>query len=196
MSQLRVELKEKPAWSALNAPLTLDLQKSLGRIRGTLTLPYPPGTLTIAMIVKNEAKNIREAIESFRPIADEIVVNDTGSTDGTQTILEELGVQWFQGDWRGDFSYARNLAIDQATSSWILWMDADDRIPQDQVELFRKLKTAPLDRAFGFQVINTQGGLPVGGRFMQVRMFPNHPNLRFRYRIHEQVLHAIVGLGF
>lgn len=195
MTRLHVDLKEKADWSALSTPITPDLQKSMGRIHGTLKLPFKPGTLTIAMIVKNEVKNIREAIESFRPIADEIIVNDTGSTDGTQEVLETLGVKWFQGDWRSDFSYARNLAIDQATSSWVLWMDADDRIPADQIENFRKLKTAPLDRAFGFQVINTQGGMPVGGRFMQVRMFPNHPQLRFRYRIHEQVLHAIAGLG-
>src|SRR5690606_6761401 len=76
-----------------------------------------------------------------------------------------------------------------------LWMDADDRIPADQAENFRKLKTAPLDRAFGFQVINTQGGLPLGGRFMQIRMFPNHPELRFRYTVHEQLFHSIAGLG-
>lgn len=203
MPRLSVELAAQPAWTALEASLTeqlkahpgRDLQSCMGRIGAPLRLPYAPGTLTIAMIVKNEAKNIAEAVQSFRAIADEIVVNDTGSTDGTQEILEQLGVKWFQGDWRNDFSYARNLALDQATSSWVLWMDADDRIPEEQIENFRKLKTAPLDRAFGFQVINTQGGLPIGGRFMQVRMFPNDKRLRFRYRIHEQVLHAIAAMG-
>jgi glycosyltransferase involved in cell wall biosynthesis len=166
-----------------------------GTIHGTLKLPHPPNTLTIAMIVKNEAKNIRDAIESFRPIADEIIVYDTGSTDGTQEILKELGVKWIQGEWRNDFAWARNESISKATSSWVLWMDADDRLPQDQVENFLKLKTAPLDRAFGFQIINTQGGLPLGGRFMQLRMFPNHPKMRFRYRIHEQLLHSVAKLG-
>lgn len=195
MPRLTVDLAPQPAWTALEPPKGMDLPSCMGRIQAPLSLPYAPETLTIAMIVKNEAKNIADAVKSFRAIADEIVVNDTGSTDGTQGILEQLGVKWFQGDWRGDFSYARNLALDQATSSWVLWMDADDRIPEDQIENFRKLKTAPLDRAFGFQVINTQGGLPIGGRFMQVRMFPNDKRLRFRYRIHEQVLHAIAALG-
>jgi glycosyltransferase involved in cell wall biosynthesis len=171
------------------------MAKRFGTIRGVLPSPYPPGTLTVAMIVKNEAKNIREAVESFRPIADEIVVYDTGSTDGTQDILASLGVRWIQGEWRGDFAWARNRSIEAARCAWVLWMDADDRIPADQVENFRKLKTAPLDRAFGFQVINTQGGLPLGGRFMQLRMFPNHPALRFRYKVHEQLLHAVAKLG-
>ena len=44
----------------------------------------------VCVIVKNEAKNIRAAVESFRPVADEIVVYDTGSTDGTQDILDGL----------------------------------------------------------------------------------------------------------
>lgn len=171
------------------------LNARFGTIRGTLSLPFPPNTLTIAMIVKDEAKNIRAAIESFRPIADEIVVYDTGSTDGTQNILTDLGVTWIQGEWRKDFAWARNQSIAMAKCSWILWMDADDRIPPDQLDNFLKLKTAPMDRTFGFQVINTQGGLPYGGRFMQLRMFPNHPSMLFRYRIHEQILHSVARLG-
>ncbi|MDQ3000637.1 MAG: glycosyltransferase [Fibrobacterota bacterium] len=172
-----------------------ELAARFGTIQGTLSLPHPPGTLTIAMIVKNEALNIEAAVESFRPIADEIVVYDTGSTDGTQALLDKLKVKWIQGEWRNDFAWARNQSIEAATSSWILWMDADDRIPPDQIEPFLKLKTAPLDRVFGFQVINTQGGLPLGGRFMQLRMFPNHPVLRFRYTVHEQLFHAVAKLG-
>jgi glycosyltransferase involved in cell wall biosynthesis len=172
-----------------------EMAKRFGTVRGVLPSPYPAGTLTVAMIVKNEAKNIRDAVLSFRPIADEIVVYDTGSTDGTQAILDSLGVRWIQGEWRNDFAWARNRSIAAARSAWVLWMDADDRIPADQVENFRKLKSAPLDRAFGFQVINTQGGLPIGGRFMQLRMFPNHPSLRFRYKVHEQLLHAVAQLG-
>lgn len=172
-----------------------ELAARFGTIKKPLFLPYPPGTLTVAMIVKNEALNIKDAIASFRPIADEIVVYDTGSTDGTQDILAELGVKWIQGEWRNDFAWARNRSLEAARCSWVMWMDADDRIPADQIGHFRKLKTAPLDRAFGFQVINTQGGLPLGGRFMQLRMFPNHPLLRFRYTVHEQLFHSIARLG-
>ncbi|MDB5106394.1 MAG: hypothetical protein JWP91_4083 [Fibrobacteres bacterium] len=172
-----------------------ELEARFGTIDAPLRLPYPPGTLSIAMIVKNEALNIKDAIESFRAIADEIIVYDTGSTDGTQAILEGLGVTWIQGEWRGDFAWARNQSIAAARCSWVLWMDADDRIPADQLPNFRKLKTAPLDRAFGFQVINTQGGLPLGGRFMQLRMFPNHPAMRFRYKVHEQLYQGIAKLG-
>lgn len=193
----------KPDFREIDNMRPEEMAALFGTIKGTLTVPHPPGTLTIAMIVKNEAKNIRAAIESFRPIAEEIIVYDTGSTDGTQAILDalaaELGascrLKWFQGEWRNDFAWARNESIAKATCAWILWMDADDRLPPDQIANFRKLKTAPMDRAFGFQVINTQAGMPLGGRFMQLRMFPNHPSMRFRYRIHEQLLHSVAKLG-
>jgi glycosyltransferase involved in cell wall biosynthesis len=185
-----------PDWSGRPEDLSPeDISARFGTIQGTLSVPYPPNTLTVAMIVKNEAANIRAAVESFRPIADEIVVYDTGSTDGTQAILDELGVKWKQGEWRDDFAWARNRSLEMAACAWILWMDGDDRIPPDQLENFRKLKTAPMDRAFGFQVINTQGGLPLGARFMQLRMIPNHPDIRFKYRIHEQLFYGVARLG-
>jgi glycosyltransferase involved in cell wall biosynthesis len=180
---------------ALDGLSQKELVSRFGTIKAPIDSPFPPGTLTIAMIVKNEASNIRAAVESFRPIADEILVYDTGSTDGTQAILDGLGVKWIQGEWRNDFAWARNRSIETAGCAWILWMDADDRIPPDQLGNFRKLKTAPLDRVFGFQVINTQGGMPLGARFMQLRMFPNHPGLRFRYTVHEQIFHSVARMG-
>ncbi len=172
-----------------------ELFKNFGTIKKPLESKYRHGKLSVVMIVKNEANNIAAAIESFRPIADEFVVNDTGSTDGTQTILETLGVTWFQTAWQKDFSLARNQSIDKATCAWIMWVDADDRLPFDQIENFKKLKTAPLDRIFGVEIINTKAGQPLGSRFMQVRLFPNHARLRFCYRIHEQIMQSAAKLG-
>ncbi|MFC1584654.1 glycosyltransferase [Fibrobacterota bacterium] len=187
---------QKPHGSVPGAGgLPLDLNECFGKIKAPLKTSYPKNTLSVIMIVKDEAGNIRDAVESFRPVADEIVINDTGSSDGTQEILLQLGVKWFQTEWQDDFSLARNQSIEKATSSWLIWMDADDRIPEDQVENFLKLKTAPLDRIFGFQVINTQAGQPFGTRFMQNRMFPNHPDLRFERRIHEQIMFAAARMG-
>ncbi len=173
----------------------LQALKGIGTRQKPLISPHTPNTLSVVMIVKNEAKNIRAAVESFQAFADEIIVNDTGSTDGTQQILAELGVVWFQSEWINDFSHSRNQTLERASCSWILWLDADDRIPADQAATFRRLKTAPLDRAFGFQVVNTQAGRPIGARFLQIRMFPNHPKIRFRYRIHEQIIHSVGLLG-
>ncbi len=193
-----IHMKNPPPPAGLtpdDSGLPLNVNKALGTISSPLESPYPKNTLSIVMIVKNEAQNVRDAIESFQPIADEIIVNDTGSTDGTQDILNELKVTWFQTQWENDFSLARNQSVERANASWVLWMDADDRLPSEQIENFLRLKTAPLDRVFGFQVINTQAGQPWGSRFMQIRMFPNHPKIRFERPIHEQIIFSAAKLG-
>lgn len=172
-----------------------ELEKRLGTIQGSLPQRGRANSLSVAMIVKNEEQNIEAAIRSFMPFADEIVVNDTGSTDRTLEILSRLPVKVIQNPWEGDFSKARNQSLAACSCAWILWMDADDRVPESSVEDLKRLKTAPLDRSFGFQVINTQSGLPLGARFFQTRMFPNHPKIRFERKVHEQIIYAIAGLG-
>ena len=167
---------------------------------GTIKQPLPcvgkRNTLSICMIVKNEEANIARAIQSFLPFADEIVVNDTGSSDKTIEIVNSFPkTVLMQSEWIGDFSYSRNLSFEKATCPWILWMDADDYVPPDQVKSFLNLKTAPLDRMISFTVCNTEEGKPTGLRFMQARMFPNHPKIRFEGRIHENVVNAAANLG-
>ncbi len=173
-----------------------EVQSRIGTIQGFLPRVGVPNTLSVCMIVKNEEANIERAITSFLPFADEIIVNDTGSTDRTLEILARLPkVKVIHSEWKRDFSYSRNISLAAATCSWCLWMDADDVVPPEQVKDFLRLKTAPLDRAFGFQIINTQGGgQAVGARFMQIRMFPNHPEIRFERRIHEQIVYSLAKL--
>jgi glycosyltransferase involved in cell wall biosynthesis len=167
---------------------------------GTIKQPLPcvgkRNTLSICMIVKNEEANIGRAIQSFLPFADEIVVNDTGSTDKTIEIVKSFPKTiLIQSEWIGDFAHSRNLSFEKATCPWILWMDADDYVPPDQVEAFNRLKLTALDRMISFTVCNTENGKPTGLRFMQARMFPNHPELRFEGRIHESVIKSASNLG-
>jgi glycosyltransferase involved in cell wall biosynthesis len=167
---------------------------------GTIKQPLPcvgkRNTLSICMIVKNEEANIGRAIQSFLPFADEIIVNDTGSTDKTIEIVKSFPkTVLMQSEWIGDFAYSRNLSFEKATCPWILWMDADDYVPPDQVKSFNNLKTTPLDRMISFTVCNTENGKPTGLRFMQARMFPNHPKMRFEGRIHESVINSASNLG-
>lgn len=144
------------------------------------------------MIVKNEANNIGSALDSMLPIADEIVIVDTGSSDKTMEIIGQYQdktdkINLWMRNWDNDFSKARNFSIDNASGDWILWLDADDRIPGDQIANFNKLKTAPLNRFFCVRIINTKHGLPIGSNFMQARMFPNRSDVRFKHPIHEQI---------
>jgi tetratricopeptide (TPR) repeat protein len=146
------------------------------------------------MIVKNEEKNVGECLETVREFADQVVVVDTGSIDRTVEIAEEYGAKAIRSEWRGDFSYSRNISLDHATSQWILWLDADDRVPLSEAKKFKRLKKAPPDRAFYLNVRNVQQG-GFGEQWYQLRMFPNHPEIRFERKVHEQVAFAIRRLN-
>src|ERR1043165_7712525 len=82
--------------------------------------------LSLALIVKNEARCLARCLESVRGILDEIVVVDTGSTDDTASIAKRYGAKISNFAWKDDFSIARNFALEQATGDWILVLDADE----------------------------------------------------------------------
>ena len=83
--------------------------------------------LSVIIITLNEADNIRACLESVA-WADEIIVVDSGSTDDTLSICEELGAKvLINRNWQG-FGFQKNLALQQASGDWILSLDADERI--------------------------------------------------------------------
>jgi glycosyltransferase involved in cell wall biosynthesis len=83
--------------------------------------------LSVILITKNEASNIRECLESVR-FANEWIIVDSGSTDGTIDIAREFGATVIStDDWPG-FGPQKNRALDAATGDWILSIDADERI--------------------------------------------------------------------
>jgi len=85
-------------------------------------------SISLCMIVKNEAKHIANAIKSVKPIIDEIIVADTGSTDDTPEIARSLGAKIFDYEWKNNFSEARNYSLQHATKDWILILDGDETI--------------------------------------------------------------------
>ena len=69
---------------------------------------------------------LRAVPDSIRPVVDEIVVVDTGSTDESVAIAESFGARVLYWEWDGDFSAARNYGLDHMESQWILYVDADE----------------------------------------------------------------------
>ncbi len=148
------------------------------------------------MIVKNEERNLAACLEGYSALVDELVIVDTGSTDGTIDIARQAGAVVVETKWDDDFSKARNLSIENASSDWILWTDADDRINAENCAKIRKIiESYSLSTCFSFMIKNSQDGI-LGDVFNQVRLFPRHPKIRFRYRVHEQVLPSIQALGY
>ena len=92
----------------------------------TTTNTYPMATLTIIIAAKNEAHNISECIKSAS-FADEIILLDSGSTDGTQQLAESIGAKVVSTDWPG-YGPQQSRGIGLAKSDWVLSLDADERI--------------------------------------------------------------------
>ncbi len=98
--------------------------------------------ISLCMIVKDEAEVLARCLESARPLADEIVIVDTGSTDGTREIAESYADVLRDFVWRDDFAAARNYAFSLASGDYLMWLDADDVLPQaesGQIAALREL---------------------------------------------------------
>lgn len=85
-------------------------------------------SLGLAMIVKNGAGRLRNCIASVAGVTDQIVIADTGSSDGTLQLARDLGAEVFDFSWQDDFSKARNAAVQALTTDWVLVMDDDEEL--------------------------------------------------------------------
>ena len=142
-------------------------------------------TLSLCMIVKNEARNLPRSLAPVMPYVDEAVVVDTGSTDGTPELAARLGARVHPFTWCFDFAAARNFSLEQATGDWVLWLDGDNRIPEEDAAILKSL----VQRSGDAILWATEIVEPDGGRLLQKRVFPRRPEIRFRYRVHEQLCH-------
>lgn len=88
----------------------------------------PP--LSIFIIALNEADRIGNTITAVRELSDDIVLVDSGSTDGTQAIAEGLGARVIFNPWPG-YGQQKRFAEEQCRHDWLLNLDADEVIPAD-----------------------------------------------------------------
>ncbi|MGE0696698.1 MAG: glycosyltransferase family 2 protein [Pirellulales bacterium] len=103
-------------------------------------------SLTVLIPCKNERKNIQACIDSVRDIADEVVVADSGSTDGTLDVVRKIGgCRIIEREYVHSANF-KNWAIPQCTHSWVLIVDADERVtPQLAAEIRQVLASPPED---------------------------------------------------
>ena len=175
--------------------------------------------VSVCMIVKNEINNLDHCLKSIECLADEVVIVDTGSDDGTIDYLNErAGVNTKsipQGDkfhssrratqlsfvighfdWCDDFSKARNHSLKLASGQWIVWLDADDIIEIEQQQKLRKMIQQAKPAGFLLRVKNTQDLGATGAVFAQLRVFPNDPEIEFTGEVHEEVYNSLVKQNY
>lgn len=174
-------------------------------------------TLSVALIVKNEAHWLEDCLASVRPVADQVVVVDTGSTDGTEAMALQLGAEVHHFPWIDDFSAARNESLRHCTGDWVLVLDADEELAVESLPLLRECLAQTECDAFRIRVANyfdsglftsldmvtrpntsthpKAKGHDLVSDFPALRLFRRHPWVHYRGRIHELVDDAFTEHG-
>lgn len=98
--------------------------------------------ISLCMIVRNEEDCLAACLDSVGAAVDEIVILDTGSTDGTKAIARRYTQKVFDYVWCDDFADARNTAFSYATKPYLMWLDADDVLERSEREKLMALKSA------------------------------------------------------
>ena len=147
-------------------------------------------SISAVIITKNEERNIEKCLESLKWV-DEILVVDGFSTDKTVEIAKSYGAKIVEHKFEGDFGLERNMGNENATSDWILALDADEAIPENT----RKEIESILENGSEFDAYNVPRlqyflGRPLihGGRYHSIVNFFRKGKAKFEGRVHHLVL--------
>ncbi len=173
-----------------------------------------PLGITLCVIVRDQAGLLERLLDEHRALYDEAVVVDTGSADDSRDRASERGARVVEFPWIDDFSAARNAGLAVAAGQWILVLDCDELVGHDDFAALRSLASGPRTVCHTLPQLNyLPGG---GGRGVQpvedrhraralgaagyrtawsIRLFPNHPGLRYRGVVHESLDEAALAAG-
>ena len=148
--------------------------------------------ISACYIVKNAAEDLKISLQSLSKSVDEIVVVDTGSSDNTIEVAKSFGAKIFQDLWHDDFSAPRNIALQNSTGDWIIFLDADEffsdatagniRFAVERADSFNKagllINLVNIDRDNDFKILDNT---------YLLRIFKRLPLLHYVGRIHEEL---------
>ncbi|UZA17963.1 glycosyltransferase family 2 protein [Moraxella bovis] len=134
-------------------------------------------SLSVVMIIKNEAHNLAISLPALDGLANEIIILDSGSTDNSRQIAEQYGAKWFVNtNWQG-FGKQRQFAQSYATGEWILALDADEEITDElKQSILTVIKNPPNDTVYGLKRLDFIAGRQIDNPYWGVkaywRLFP------------------------
>jgi glycosyl transferase family 2 len=131
-------------------------------------------TLTACVIARDEEQRLPGCLQSLS-FCDEVVVVDSGSRDRTREIAAAAGARVIENPWRG-FAVQRNVALDHASSSWVLEIDADERVTP---ELAREVREMLADPPVGVRM----AALPMRDVFLGAGLGRSARYPRYRHRL-------------
>lgn len=137
----------------------------------------------MCMIVRDEEQTLSRCLDCVKKFADQIVVVDTGSADKTVDIARSFGAETFHFEWCDDFSAARNFSFSKAKCDYVMWLDADDVVEDEDCEKILALKAEG-----GFDVAFLKY-VSCGGSFVyyRERILRRSKNFLWQGMVHEAI---------
>ena len=113
--------------------------------------------ISALIITFNEEKNIRRCINSIKPVADEIIIVDSFSKDGTRRSCEAEGVKFVEHAFEGHIQQ-KNFALSMATNDFVLSLDADEFLSEELANSIIEVKRSGSHQAYSMNRLNGIAG--------------------------------------
>lgn len=143
-------------------------------------------TISLCMIVKNEEEVLFNCLNSVKDVVEEIIIVDTGSSDNTKKIAQKFTDKIYDFKWCDDFAKARNFSFSKATKDYILWLDADDYVNDENKDKLLKLKkilNGDVDMYYFLYDFNDNYQ-----PFYRERLLLRKNNYQFKGKVHEAII--------
>ena len=157
----------------------------MNKVKGT--------NISACAIMKNEISHVEAWLNNVRVFAQEIIVVDTGSIDGTNEFLaKQFDVKLISYEWQHDFAQAKNVALQEATGDWLVFTDADECFyhPKNIIEYLRQLdkQYADMDVIFcPIDNIDADNNNEIINSDVVPRIIRNHVGIKYMGAVHEQL---------
>jgi tetratricopeptide (TPR) repeat protein len=162
--------------------------------------------ISLCVIARDEERMLRDCLASAAGAVDELVVVDTGSSDGTREVARAAGARVLELPWADDFSAPRNEAARAATGGFLLQLDADERLLPGAAQALRAAVRAPGVDAWTLRLHNAarldaapeavrQGRERLGPAVSLPRLVRRAPDLEWRGIVHESISDWLAGRG-
>ena len=145
--------------------------------------------LSVCMIVKNEELVLKRCLSCVEKFADEIIVVDTGSNDKSVSIAKKFTQNVYEIKWENSFCKARNYSYSKATGDYIMWVDADDYISDENISCLNKLKNdldGTVDCVFMTYIDYSEEGF--SNYILRDRIIKRSLNAKWVYDVHECIV--------
>lgn len=148
--------------------------------------------VSVFIIAKNEADRIGATIRAIRGLTDDLVVVDSGSTDGTPAVAEELGARVIYNPWPG-YGPQKRFAEDLCRHDWLLNLDADEEVSPELLAEIRALfaEGEPACKAYAIRIAETYPGEsaphPLAYRIAPVRLYHRSVGRYSSSLVHDRV---------